>query len=154
MGNQTPSVMPATCADLVPDAELVAIHEKLELSEESSSAVAYIDELLGPKTFAALQDGDQSIYCLWGITGSDALASFGAAIIEGSAKRDLLAALRSSVFEELSNGQVEAQFIRPISEDHRYTEEVLIDGDVLIAVGHTIGGNFADLALSSIRAAQ
>lgn len=66
-------------------------------------------------------------------------------------KSALLTALRDSVYTELPDAESELVFTQGQSSAHKYTDRIIMDGDLLVAVSHTIAGDFAQDALTRIR---
>lgn len=145
--------LPDSCLELLPALVLQAIEPRLEMFDTSADVVIQRMQIeTGPLTMATLLGGEQQLYCSFGIRQTDGGGNIGVAIISEQKKTELLDALRSSVYEEVAPGNADAAFVQRASADHRYTEEILIDADVLIAVPHTIGGDFAWDALTEIQA--
>ncbi|WP_017794044.1 hypothetical protein [Leucobacter salsicius] len=144
------TVFPATCEELLPLVTAQTYDPRLE-AHPGVDAEAQLAGMIGPMTMATLRGGEQQLYCNWGITGTGALAYLGAAVIDEAAKTELVAALRDSVYEEVAADGAEARFTQGQSAEHQYTDRIIIDGDVLIAVSHTITGDFAQDAWAGIR---
>lgn len=145
--------LPATCAELLPAEVLRQADPRngmLDFSREKT--LERMRQEVGPLTMATLFDGEQQLYCSFGVPNSDAMGNIGVAVISEQAKTELISALRSSVYEEVEARDAEAAFSQGRSPDHLHTEDILIDGDVLIAFPHTIGEGFAESALAAIRA--
>ncbi|WP_440312782.1 hypothetical protein [Leucobacter chromiireducens] len=142
--------IPETCEELLPLAKVRTYDDRLE-AHPGVDAETQLSGLIGPMTMATLQSGEQQIYCNWGITGTDAFAYLGASVIDETAKAELVAALRDSVYEEVLADGAEARFVQAPSAEHRYTDQIIVEGDLLIAVSHTITGNFAQDAWAGIR---
>lgn len=147
-------VLPSNCAGVLPLSLGASFDSRIEVSDATSTSIPYLESFLGPRTWETLQRSDDAVYCAGGIPQSDGVFALGAAVISASDKSDLLAALRDSVFQEQQDTEAEAWFIRDRVAGHPYLEQVIFDGDLLIAVGQTVGGDFGQLALSSIRDAQ
>lgn len=143
--------IPQECNSLVPPSTLQGYHSSLQYFDSGPVAEARLQELLGPRTMDALKSGEQTVYCGWGIPQSGAIAYLGATVIEESTKNELIESLRNSVYVEAEAKGVEARFIQTPRADHQYSDHIIIDGDLLIAVAHTIEGNFADDAFQAIR---
>lgn len=146
------TAVPTNCDQILPLATVQTYDSRLEQIPEGAEAEAKLASLLGPVTMSTLQGGEQQIYCGWGIIHSDAIAYLGVAVIDEPAKAHLLAALRDSVYEEVAPVDgAEARFVQGQSETHRYEDEIVIGEDLLVAVGHTISGDFAQDAFAGLR---
>lgn len=149
---EMPWRVPESCEELIPMAAIQSINSELELYTQGEQAEAQIVEMLGAKTMEALMSGQKSIYCGWGISNSDAFAVGAAATISDSVKKDLLEALRDSVYTESSSASgAEAVFTRLPSSEHKHTSDVILDGNFLIAVSHSISGDFAQIAYRNLQ---
>lgn len=145
--------LPDSCSELLPASVLQASEPRIEMFDTSAEIVIGRMQIdTGPLTMSTLLSGEQQLYCSFGIRQTDGGGSIGVAVIPEQKKVELLEALRASVYEEVAPGNAEAAFFQGANADHRYTEEILFDGDVLIAVPRTIGGNFAWDALTVIQA--
>ncbi|MHA3724904.1 hypothetical protein ACXR2T_13620 [Leucobacter sp. HY1910] len=144
------TAIPSTCEELLPLATVQTYDPRLE-AHPGVDAETQLAGMIGPKTMATLRAGGQQLYCDWGITGTGALAYLGAAVVNEAAKAELVTALRDSVYEEVAAEGAEARFTQGQSAEHQYTDRIIIDGDVLIAVSHTITGDFAQDAWAGIR---
>lgn len=146
------TMLPTSCAEVLPDSALKRAEPRIELFDTAGELVVERLEFeVGPLTMATLLGGEQQLYCAFGIRQTDGGGNLGIAVITEQAKAELLEALRSSVYLSVDPRAAEFAFFQGPSADHRYSEEVLIDGDVLIVVPHTVGGDFAWDALSSIQ---
>ncbi|MFC5337888.1 hypothetical protein [Leucobacter denitrificans] len=147
--------LPNSCVALLPASVLQRADPRIEMFDTSDEVIVEQMRLqVGPLTMATLHGGDQQLYCSFGIRQTDGGGSIGVAVIDELAKSELLDALRSSVYVEVDLRDAEAAFFQGASADHPYTEDIVIDGDVLIAVPHTVGGDFAWDALATIREAR
>ncbi|KAM9872699.1 hypothetical protein [Leucobacter aridicollis] len=144
------TVIPQDCETLLPIATVQTYDSRLT-AHPGVDSEGQLMGILGPMTGAALQSGQQQIYCNWGITGSGALAYLGAAVINEATKSELVAALRDSVYEEIEPAGAEARFTQGQSYEHQITDDIIVDRDLLIAVSHTISGDFAQDAWAGIR---
>ncbi|QYM75598.1 hypothetical protein [Leucobacter luti] len=144
------TTIPETCEQLLPLATVQTYDPRLE-AHPGVDAETQLSGMIGPKTMGTLQAGERQLYCNWGTTGTGALSYLGAAIINDSAKAELVAALRDSVYEEVPADGAEAQFTQGQSYEHQHTDRIILDGDLLIAVSHTITGDFAQDAWARIR---
>lgn len=146
--------VPVGCNAILP---LEIVHdssEQLQLHMEGVPAEEKLASLLGPVTMATIRAGVEPQYCGWGIDRSDAIAYMGVALIDEASKAELLAALRDSVYVEVDADGAEAAFQQSQSPEHRYVDAIVIDGDLLIAVTHTISGDFARDAWKTVQATR
>ncbi|QIM19564.1 hypothetical protein G7066_15055 [Leucobacter coleopterorum] len=147
-------VMP-TCDELIAPATVQSFNSSLEpfhVSDRSN-----INELLGPKTLAALDSGEGTIFCNWGIRSTDAVAYVAVTQLEETTKRNLVTALSDSAYIDATDSYAaeelptEAVFRRGQSNEHRYLAEIGFDGPVLIAAVGTLSGDFASAAHKTMK---
>ncbi|UOR03250.1 hypothetical protein MUN77_08195 [Leucobacter allii] len=146
--------IPTACDAILPLNIVHGYDARLVPGQEGADVEATLSDLLGPTTMGALRAGSSHMFCSWGIPQSDAMAFLGVATIDDQAKTELLATLRQSVYVEVDAGGAEAVFQQGQSFDHRYTDDIVIDGDLLVAVAHTISGDFARDACTTVQATQ
>lgn len=138
-----PIAIPATCEELLPIATVATYSPYIELFAEGDAASGGVFAALGPKTVAALQDGEQQTYCGWAIPRSDGLGWLGAASLNENEKSELLASLRDSVYEEVDPGNAESAFYWGMESGHVQHDEILIGEDFFVAIARTVEGDFA-----------
>lgn len=142
--------VPATCEEILPIERVRGYDNRLE--SHSDGAEAQLAEMLGPVTMGTLRGGEQQTYCGWGIPNSGAIAYLAVAVIDDEAKATLLAALRDSVYEEVAPvAGAEATFAQGQSAEHRYTDSIVIGGDLLVVASHTVSGEFARDAFARLQ---
>lgn len=145
------TTLPTSCSQLLPAEVLARYEPRIEMFDQTDTADARLVNLIGPKTLAAVESGEQRMYCNFGIRQTDGGADIAVAVISESSKLELLEALRSSIFEEIDPRQAEAAFQRNESEDHQQKAVTVIDGDVLITLASRLGPDYAWEALASVR---
>lgn len=158
-GTATPTVpepaaatkIPSTCDELLSPRTVQSYDNRLELHSTGHDAESTLAELLGPVTMATLLGGEQQLHCAWGITQTDAFAYLSAAVVSEKAKTELVAALRDSVYVEEGPASAEAVFSQPQSANHHRSDLIIIDGDLLIVLTHSISGSFAWDAYATIQ---
>lgn len=149
--NSAQTAIPDTCDEVLPLATVLGYDSQLENLTAESDGESELASLIGPTTMASLQGGAQQLYCVWGIRESDGGARLGVATINESSKEQLLTALRDSVYEEIAPvAGAEAMFVQGQSDSHRYMDEIVVGGDLLLVSSHTISGNFARDAFSAL----
>lgn len=143
--------IPSNCEEILPAEVVEGYHPNLRFTSTGEEAKARLGSLLGPATVSALSGGEGQVYCGWGISNSDAIAYLGATIISDETRAALLSALRDSVYTELADPEAELVFAQGQSSEHRYTDRIVMDGNLLLAVSHTISGGFAQDAFTRIQ---
>lgn len=120
-------------------------------------AKGWAGAMLDAQSYAAVTGSEEPLLCGWGIPQSDAIAVVTASVISETERNTLVASFEGSTFADASakysdlGAETDHAVERPPAEDLQYITTVLIDGEVLIAVGQTTNGNFA---LDALRAVQ
>jgi len=150
----TTSVLPSSCDALITPEQIAGIESQLRSwPEAETNPRATLQDLLGPKAYAALQGGSSQLYCTWAIPQSDGFSVVGMSVISEVTKTELIAALRDSFYSEVSVLGADAAFHRGQAEDHRYLADVAFTGNVQIAVVHSVAGDFVGKAVANVNTA-
>lgn len=130
---------PATCEQMLP-LEVAQMGDQTieafgEVGRES------IEMFLGPKTSETVITGDPTMTCSWGIRYSDGGMNVSAAVVAEEQAASLIAALRDSVYEEMTGSMpgTHVSFHRGEGVGHYHSVTVIIDAPYVITVAGTIG---------------
>lgn len=140
------SMIPTSCDELVDTGNY---EYPTLVSEQQDRLEAGV---FGPATDAAFASGSP-VTCLYYIPNSDGGAVVAASVISESEIEMLVEAFRGSVYEDVSADYPasELAYHRGMSDDHRQTTVVLIDGDVLVGQSGTLAEPFVAETLDSIK---
>ncbi|MFC4224349.1 hypothetical protein [Lysinibacter cavernae] len=147
--------IPATCDELISPETVETADPRIQSYHPGSQELA--ETMLGPKTVAALVGGSQTMYCGWGIEGTDALAAVAISVLDDTVRDDLVAALSDSIYSDVTAEYATKGVTADAVFGHGYSSErhnmgvIIVDGPVLIATAHTVEGDFAVYALDSVR---
>lgn len=120
-------------------------------------AIRWAGAMLDPQTHSAVIASEQQLICGWGFPQSDAITVVTASVVSEATQRTLVDSLAQSVYSDATPKyreaglELDAAYERPPSPDLQYITTVLLDGQVLVAVGQTTDGNFAADALRTIQ---
>lgn len=144
------TVIPTTCDEILSGDNLAAVSDTLVAADPGDPELR-LEGLLGPMSWSALSGSDAVLMCGWGIPHSDAVAAVGIGVIDSVTKADLVAALRDSAYVETAVPGADFSFEQSQSQQHQWVDEIVFDGEVLIATVHTISGDFTAHAHQRVR---